>query len=469
MSAVFADIPLCQSTPEIREWVRKNIPADEARPFQWPSASPNIFHGLTYFPHTEANLHRRLNVLRWPNGASRWATYDFLATDNQLAELRNAVYGGDGDPKGSDPAKLILHGGGDTVTVEEMWLLPPRPLSCTPSWLTTVNRLWWCTLVDQRYWWNQKHCGDLSEFSTWDELLNHLRDQVGLTTTLEHNAWDCPAVAAHWLAPHVDLLAAHSLPLGMMIDAVAWNVGRRVAVDLTKTDPSYPAVIHVREASWHKGRSAGNLTQTGWYRLAGGDFAFDDRDLSAMIPSKVRVTFADGTDARDYSEVNTAGPEVTGYETENGTGTTVFHDRLDVADADSGARFKLTTEVAQAYLDFAAWASFDIAYVGHVNWLPEALSDAVEWHELHDEGECLVPDPADGKVRQRRELQDMVRTHVMRGPFNLLADDLWHGNGGAGSGSGTTAPGEFSGTCPDGTRFTIAIHGHEVTVTMPEA
>jgi hypothetical protein len=470
MSAVFADIPLCLSTPEVRAWVERHVPLHEALAFQHPPSPPTIFHGLTYFPRQEQNVPLRLNVLRWPSGASRWATYHFLATDEQLVDIRAEVYG---DPE-ADPAddkrnasrKLILHGGGETITCNDMWLLPPRPLSTSPSFLNDVNNLWLCTLVDQRYFWNQKHCGDLSESGTWDELLQHLRDQVGLSTGMDTSAWDCPAVDSVWLLPHVDLLAAHSLPLGMMIDAVAWNVGRRVSVDLEKTSESYPPIIHVRDYSWHDTRAQANLTTADWYRMAGGTYQFPDRDLSAALPEKIRVTWADGIAARDHQEVAVNHADLESYEDENGVGTVVFHDRLDVNDASDSEREALLKAIAKAYLGFTAKASFDVTYAGHVKWLPEALSDAIEWHELHDEGYCLVPDPDDGKVRQRREHGNLARTRVVRPPFNLLAEDLWHGNGGAGSGSGAVP--DFTVTCPDGTQHAITISGSDISVTEVE-
>lgn len=465
MSAVFADVPLCQSTPVVRDWIARHVPISEALAFQHPTAPPTIFHGLTYFPRQENNVPVVLNRLRWPSGASRWATYHFLATDEQLADIRAEVYGDpEADPpddKRCSPRKLVLHGCGDTITADEMWLLPPRPLSASPDFINGHNLMWLCTLVDQRYWWNQDHCGELGEAGTWDELLEHLRDLAGLNVG---SAWDCPSVDAVWLAPHVDLLAAHSLPLGMVLDAVAWNVGRRISCDMEKTSQSYPPIVHVRDYSWHDTRAQANLTNASWFRMAGGTYQFPDRDLTAALPEKIRVTWADGTD-RDYTEINVNDAALVDYEEENGNGTVVFHDRMDVNDASETERSDLVKEVAKAYLGFTAKSTFDVTYTGHAKWLPEALSDVVEWHELHGEGTCLVPDPADGKVRQRREFNDMARTRVVRPPFNLLADDLWHGNGGAGSGS---VAGDFTIHCPSGVTHTVTISGSDVYVAEVE-
>lgn len=469
MSAVYAGVPLCLSTPEIRTWVEKHVPLSEAWVFQNPPSPPTIFHGLTYFPRQENNVPLRLNVLRWPSGASRWASYHFLATDEQLALIRAAVYGDAlADPPEDvkfEGATFVLHGGGETITVDSMLLLPPRPLSASPDFISGKNNLWLCTLVDQRYFWNQKHCDELLDFSTWDELLEHLRNQVGLEAS--PLAWDCPAVGdTQFRNPHVDLLAAHSLPLGMMIDAVAWNVGRRVSVDLERTSMAYPPIIHVRDHTWHDTRAQANLDTAGWYRMAGGTYQFPDRDLSAAIPEKIRMTFQDDVDARDALDVDVN--TIAGYEDTHGIGTVVFHNRMDVIDLAEVKRQELLLEMATAYLGFTAKASFDVTYTGHVKWLPEALSDVIEWHELHGEGVCLVPDPADGKVRQRREFGDMARTRVVRPPFNLLADDLWHGSGGAGSGSGGDGGGGYQGVCPDGSRFTVSISGTEITVTTED-
>jgi hypothetical protein len=448
LSATFAGFNLCQTTPWIREWVERNIPLSEMEQYYVPNDPPAIFPGLTVFHNQENNIPLRLNVLRWPSGASRWATYHFLVTDSQLdgtefEGIRAAVYGSeeDEDPHVNEPGQLILHGAGDVVKVDSMWLLPPRPISATPASWGRANKLWLCTLVDERYWWNQDHCGEMAEedVGSWDDMLDYLREMMGITDTA---SWDCPAVNAEWLEPHIDLQVVNSLPLGMMLDAVAWNVGRKVSFDMTRTTLAHPPLIHIREHDWHNTRLQDNLTNASWKRLAGGEFAFTTRDLSAALPTVVRVTFSDGDDPRrdDEIAVNT----ITGYEEESGNGAVVFHDHLEWGDVDDSERELLVRRIAEAWLGFQSKATPDVTYAGHVKWLPEALSDAIEWHELNDEKSSLVPAPEDGKVRVRSAPGHMARTRVVRPALNQVAEDLWHGAEGGGSGSSSSGGGSGS-------------------------
>lgn len=460
MSAIYAGVQLCQTTPEVREWVERNIPMGEFTEFNWHSAPPAIFDGLTYWPHNEAAVAPRLNVLRWPSGAGRWATYHFLATDEQLVTIRTAVYGDAEaeDPIASNPQPFKLYDAtNELITVDEMWMLAPRPISATPLHMTGRNRLWLCTLVDIRYFWNQDHCGAIAEedAGTWDTMFEVLRGRTGLAPEY----WDCPDVASVWLFPHTDLQEINSLPLGLVIDAMAWNVGRKVSLDMDGT-------VHIEDYSWHLTRMGANLVNEAWYRLAGDVFELAVRDASSIIPEKIRMTFADGDEARDHEDVDVN--TIVGWESENGKGTIVFHNRMDVADSSDAQRTALLLAVATAWLGFQTKATPDISYAGLVKWLPEAMTDFIEWHELLDEGSDLVPDPADGKVRVRKQLNSIARTRVVRPPLNLVVDDLWHGGSGGGSGSGAGAGGGGDAgltiTCPDGSVHRVRISGNEILV-----
>lgn len=442
MSAIFAGVNLCQTTPEVREWIERHIPLQENRVFHWTEDAPPIFSGLTFYQQYEANIHLRLNVLRWPQGATRWATYHFVATDNQLVDLKAACYGESGS-HWNNPDTLILHGCGSEISCR-MWMLPPRPLSATPSLWSRANKLWMVTLVDSRYWLNMNHCGDMSSASvaTWDDMLDYLRDQAGI----DSSKWDCPSVATDWLSPHIDLQNVNSLPLGMMIDAVAWNVGRKVSFDMG-TDPT----VYVREFDWHKTRADANMADTSFKRMAGGEYDIADRSRVAAVPEIIRVTFTDGEDPRRDDEVVVS--TISGYEEENGNGVITFHDHLDWSEVDDTQRQLLINLIAESWLGFQTQATMDISYAGHVEWLPEAMSDAIEWHEMADENQTLIPAPEDGKLRKRIATAHMARTRVCRPFMNQVAEELWHGNGGA-SGSGETN----TITCPGGTVITFTIN-----------
>lgn len=454
MSATYAGVEICQTTPDLRNWIERNMSISEFREFNWAQSGPNIFHGLTYFQHNESNVPVRLNVLRWPSMASRWGTYHFVATEEQLEDIRASIYGDLDEDYNNSPAKLILHRAGETITCSDMWLMSPRPLSATPDWIAAKNTLWLCTLVDQRYWWNQDHCDKVDGIDNWSDLLTWLKNRAGIVDS----AWDCASVHADWLKPHTQLRNVNSLPLGLMIDAIAWNVGRRVSVDYERTSDSYPPVVHVREWDWHNTRLQQNLTHANWYRLAGGEFFPDDRDYSPALPEKIRLTFSVWDDPRESVELNIV--DVTGYEPYFGSGTVTFHDRLEKDETDSGERELLLERIADAYLGFQSHGTADVAYSHHVKWLPEALTDAIEWHEQHGEGADLVPDPEDGKVRQRKTLMDIARTRAIRLPWNWAPDDMWHG--------GDPVAQDNKIVCPDASEhpFTITHGSTGYTVTV---
>lgn len=433
MSAVYAGVELCQTTSHVREWIERYIPFPEHRGQIFSNDPPSIFSGLTFRHNTDNNIPFRLNVLRWPQGASRWATYHFIATDQQLVTLKAQCYVGGGGSSSSGPGSspmsvqkdLVLHGCGSEITCE-MWMLPPRPVSATNPFWSRANRMWVVTLVDARYWINQDHCGELAmeDVSTWTKMLDFLRVRAGYKKT----EWDCPDVHADWLQPHVELQNANSIPLGIMIDAVAWNVGRKVSFDMARFSTGYHPRVHIREWDWHDTRVKENLANPAFNRMAGGEYYFrpaGENDLSAILPDKIRVTFSDGTAPRKHEEVNVS--DISTYTSEAGIGTITFFDRLEWADSSADDRALLLDRIAQAYLGFQSKATVDISYTGHVCWLPEGMCDAIEWHETHDEKCDLVPDPGDGKVRKREHTHHMARTRVYRPPLNQLVQDLWHG------------------------------------------
>ncbi|HQR07042.1 MAG TPA: hypothetical protein PLN21_09480 [Gemmatales bacterium] len=455
MSAKYAGVPICQSTPEVREWIEKHVSLKEFRQFDRPGV-PSIFSGLTTFGQHEDNVPIRLNVLRWPTGASRWATYHFIATDEQLVDIRKECYGDpEADPAeaiSSYPQDLILHGCGDEMKFEAMYLLPPRALSATSVGAPGRNRLWLCTLVDRRYWWNLDHCGDWStqDASSWGAVFEILRNRIGLNV----NSWDCPAVHADWLQPHIDLQNICSLPLGKVLDAVAWNVGRRVSFDIKRQTLAYAPVVRIREYDWHNTRLQANLTNTNFFRLAGGESELAARDLSAILPEKIRMTFSDYDDPRQYEEltVNT----LADYTSQNGQGTVVFHNRLEWDESTHDERLLLLDRVAKAWLGFQSKATHDVVYNAHVDWLPEGLSDAIEWHESLDDHKQLVPDVNDGKLRQRCTTFGMAKTRAVRSAWNLVAEDLWHGSNASASGSRSSGQ-TYTITCADGSSQTVTV------------
>jgi hypothetical protein len=305
--------------------------------------------------------------------------------------------------------------------------------------------------VDKRYWWNHDHCGDLSaqDVSSWGALFNVLRDRMGLTA----DSFECPAIHADWLQPHEDLQEVNALPLGMMLDAAAWNVGRKVSFDYERLTLAHPPVVRVREYDWHEARRQANLTNTAWFRLAGGDFEMGSRGLSPLLPEKVVMTFSDDEDVRKSSTFLVS--SIAEYVDHAGIGEVVFHNRLEYQESTNDQRLLLLERMAKAYIGFQVSAANDVVYNSHVKWVPEGLND-IEWHELAEEKKELVADPKDGKLRQRVRADGMARTRLTRGPLNLVAQDLWHGSNASASGSRSSGQ-TYTITCADGSSQTVTV------------
>lgn len=123
----------------------------------------------------------RLNTLRWPSGATRWATCFAVCSDVELELIRQKVCP-DGESKtkpaqliaadaafGMDPTGTTSIGGDaliqdDAYTLDgtetgrvalstEMWLLTPKRVTGTEYRADATDRLWILPLVDVRYYW----------------------------------------------------------------------------------------------------------------------------------------------------------------------------------------------------------------------------------------------------------------------------------------------------------------------------
>jgi len=170
----------------------------------------------------------RVNTLYWPTGAVRWARGWFLCDQagvdalTDFNEPESAWADGYAVPRTLRASTPDLGSGTPYVLEAEMYLL--RPLRITATADETFGDLWLLPLVDARYWWQFRQCGDLTDsLDTWANLVAALGTQLGLTIS-------CPTVIEYYMIPDRIELARHSDNVAVVLDAVAHSIGRRVVV-----------------------------------------------------------------------------------------------------------------------------------------------------------------------------------------------------------------------------------------------
>lgn len=183
----------------------------------------------TLIPNYEPLPAPKINQLVIPTGATRWSHCLLLADD----DIKNRIYAA--CDNGGDPMSLMygssLQGSSEylqmvTLTV---WVLPPRRLS--PETTQDLNSLWIIPVVDDRYWWQFSHTGDLSgsitdgSITAPDDLLDLLLTISG-TETL-----NVKANPLHTVIPTCSNANDYeNLPI--VIDSVCAHFGQRLVIDI---------------------------------------------------------------------------------------------------------------------------------------------------------------------------------------------------------------------------------------------
>lgn len=217
----YAGVNLCDVDDATSAWVTKHTDPSwswvfEERTF-WPGQSLVSYGNRPPAPVGPLEP----GTLEWPWGACRFAVGHFLATDPQLATIRQTVYPGG---TGYASAPLVLDDGVGSVTAT-LYLLPPRPLTYPQD----TEQLWLLTLVDQRYfWWFKAATVAVSAGSTtWAQLYSSIGTALGVTITPD-------TISASYLKPP-SAFAVNYQALPILLDAVALSVGQRVVCGLDGT------------------------------------------------------------------------------------------------------------------------------------------------------------------------------------------------------------------------------------------
>lgn len=207
----------------------------------------------------------RIGVLRWPTGASRWATCHLIATAEQLADIRTAA------GSTAAPMTLMITDSVTTITTS-MYLLPPRPILQKDS-----GDLYLLTLVDERwFWWDSgNQSAPITPPSTWGSLLTSLFTSVGVTPTIS-------TIPSGYGEPTPIRWNVLYKPIPLLIDAAAACVGLRVVrqLDGTVSVQSYSDASASDTAMW---------TAYRYEVYTGGQF--NALDIARTVPANVSVVF----------------------------------------------------------------------------------------------------------------------------------------------------------------------------------
>ncbi len=197
---------------EVGEWITANIRTETLFPIAYQSWPGQWFNGpvLNITPEVPQ---LRLNTLRWPHDASRFATGFFVASGDQLKSIRKVVY-----KYGSvEAAPLTFSDAGTTVTTD-MWMLPPIPLSqANPQ-----AEMYLIPLVDERYWWwgISVDLVVLEGSTLWTDLYDAIAVYLDIDIDVD------PVNSAYGVPVAQYQTGARPLPL--VFDAIAFSVGQRV-------------------------------------------------------------------------------------------------------------------------------------------------------------------------------------------------------------------------------------------------
>lgn len=311
---------------------------------------PQVQHLPTpYFPQRECP---RIGVLRWPNGADRWAMFHCCATGDQVAALRDAI--------GTDPTAqtLILDDGAGGVVTTDMYLLPPRPISQRGA-----NEYYLLTLVDDRWWWWQT--GGISTpdtFSSWSALLTSLFSAVNVVP-------DITAPAAAYLTPNPVRWDLGIQPVPVVIESVCRQNGLAVirALDGAVSVVDFLTAYNADNSRW-------DVIQP--LVLAGGRIAF--ADVGRAAPASVDVVYFDGDVQNTVLADVPVSPGFEGYGGVSGVEGKIGRVTADPASPTDAEK---TAYTAAAVADYYNWFLFvtDCTLRAFYAGGPTGLEDVIEW------------------------------------------------------------------------------------------
>ncbi len=363
MTLSYAGVTLGAIDKDLRDWCEKYLRLSDS--IEFPSLIQS--RDLLDFPGAAVIDARpvRVGLLRWPKFASRFSVCNLIVTDNQLAQITVATASG---LYSAYPLKLDWHDANHNPIYSispPMYRLPPRPIAQPGG---GSNGFWMLTLVDDRFFWWRRPNAALTVTegtTTWLQLYAAIATELGITLTA-----DTPN-AAYLKPPGVFAVTYERLPL--ILDAVAYSCGQRITANL---DGTYRA----RNLSNGVADTAANSALPRKVLVAGGTFAILPTNAYA---GTVLVTFPGFEGTSPNGTTYTVSVAVPNGRTAD---TKTFHSsavaRYTATVLQNGAELLLlATQIAADYAT-ANTPLVDACFAGILPWVPDVLSESIEWQYL---------------------------------------------------------------------------------------
>jgi hypothetical protein len=372
MAISYAGVTLATPlTEDLADVIRDRVTLTEMSG-QYASYFPTQFS--TFFHNLDSDVPKKVELgsLWWPTGCTRHAVGFYLATDNELQLIRNAV----GSGLTSQTLSLTwVDANADGVVVDQMttqmYMLAPQPLFAVPSLPAPIRQLNLIILVDQRWLFAQTSTGSLTVTdgtTLWTDLYSSLATALGITLVVD------PPNAAYGKPPGQFNVKYENAAVFM--DGVAYSVGQRF--------------VHNTNGAW-RAISAPNsllvnnnnvLLPSARTVLAGGKYIA--ADVLKTLPANIQVVFP-MTDTTVFAV--TSAFSATGHNT-----PWTYHHSSNYTGSNSAALQTLGNQLAS---DLLTWNTpvYDQTWNGIVNFVPEGLHD-IEWvHRAGRVSTRLTPNP----------------------------------------------------------------------------
>jgi hypothetical protein len=303
--------PLSQECPPLlKEWLDKFLPTRQLADISTIVGREGRAWSDLASRSAQSQGSPRIGEFYYPFGASRFAVFRGLATTTQKTAMVAATsncrvranFVMEATPVGGDSG---LH------TVETgLYMLPPRCL----SEVSGAENLYLVTLVDERYYWRDLGCplGGY-QLESWGAALGAIALRLGIDLEI-------PSVGDTWGVPEPDSqLWSDGTPAGVLLDAVAANLGRTV---VRKLNGTYRLLSAADSALIVDDNLDLGLTE-----MAGGDLLPDSGVAGSIVPESVTVNFpiyrahspAENTPSHFYNARYGSGPVATSGRTDYGS------------------------------------------------------------------------------------------------------------------------------------------------------
>ncbi len=390
-------------------------------------------------PDPQPNPEIKLYDLYYPYDASRWSVFRGLATSSMTKAMLEATAGAT-QPRlltmMANPISPSNPGNNEAnyTISSNMWMLPPRPLAELGG---KFDGLYLITLVDGRYLFQGSPVLlHVKQDTTWASLLTELASALSITLTYD-------LIPAVYGQPEPDSqLWANFENAATLLDAIAYNVGRKVVRNLDDTYSLQSPTASQAIVNANRGNASRVV------RTAGGDIFYSGTQLpvgdltkarNAIVPNDITVTFPKYVRDNDpvphfmnsrysnqrpsawYEEsygdvyainipISSGGPLVSGL---TGVSTQFIHNtskalmsgEVATTPLNLSGITSLALQIARDRYESQVASALDESYPGTFLWVPEGIHDVIWTYSA--------------KVRQGK-------TRVLRGEWNLAFTELQH-------------------------------------------